>query len=299
MTSKFRRVALIGKYQSPASSSASPDSARHALQDIASFVSSLGCEVIVDADTARNAGIQNYRSMDVDGLGAHCDLGLVVGGDGTMLGIGRHMARYGTPLIGINQGRLGFVTDIPLEDYQTTLTPMLQGEYEEDLRPMILARVMRGDQLVFEALAMNDVVVNRGATSGMVELRVEVGGHFVANQRADGLIIATPTGSTAYALSVGGPMMHPSIPAWVMAPIAPHTFSNRPIVLSDATEVVIEVVGGRDVSANFDMQSLASLLHGDRILVTKAEHSVRFLHPKGWNYFATLRKKLGWNEGVS
>src|SRR5690606_16018613 len=144
-----------------------------------------------------------------------------------MLGISRHLARYGTPLIGINQGRLGFVTDIPLGDYEATLTPMLQGEYEEDLRPMIRARVMRGEQLVFEALAMNDVVVNRGGTSGMVELRVEVGGHVVANQRADGLIIATPTGSTAYALSVGGPMMHPSIPAWVMAPIAPHTFSNR------------------------------------------------------------------------
>jgi NAD+ kinase len=176
---------------------------------------------------------------------------------------------------------------------------MLRGEYEEDLRPMIHARVMRGEQLVFEALAMNDVVVNRGATSGMLEVRVEVGGNFVAYQRADGLIVATPTGSTAYALSVGGPMMHPSIPGWVMAPIAPHTLSNRPIVLSNATEVVIEVVGGRNISANFDMQSLASLLHGDRILVTKAEHSVRFLHPKGWNYFATLRKKLGWNEGIN
>lgn len=290
---------MIGKYQLATARSTSPDSAHYTLQDIASFVSRQGCEVIFDSETARHAGIQQYPSMDVDGLGAYCDLGLVVGGDGTMLGISRHLARYGTPLIGINQGRLGFVTDIPLEDYQTTLTPMLQGEYEEDLRPMIHARVMRAEQLVFEALAMNDVVVNRGATSGMLEVRVEVGGNFVAYQRADGLIIATPTGSTAYALSVGGPMMHPSIPGWVMAPIAPHTLSNRPIVLSNATEVVIEVVGGRDVSANFDMQSLASLLHGDRILVTKAEDSVRFLHPKGWNYFATLRKKLGWNEGVN
>ncbi len=299
MTPKFRRVALIGKYQSPATSSASSDNARSALQDIASFVSKQGCEVIFDAETASHAGITEYRSMDVDGLGACCDLGLVVGGDGTMLGISRHLARYGTPLIGINQGRLGFVTDIALEDYQATLTPMLRGEYEEDLRPMIHARVVRGEQLVFEALAMNDVVVNRGATSGMLEVRVEVGGKFVAYQRADGLIVATPTGSTAYALSVGGPMMHPSIPGWVMAPIAPHTLSNRPIVLSNATEVVIEVVGGRNVSANFDMQSLASLQHGDRIVVTRAEHSVCFLHPKGWNYFATLRKKLGWNEGIN
>ena len=161
------------------------------------------------------------------------------------------------------------------------------------------ASVVRDERVVFEALAMNDVVVNRGATSGMVELRVEVDGRFVANQRADGLIIASPTGSTAYSLSAGGPMLHPSIPGWVLVPIAPHTLSNRPIVLSDATEIAVEVVGGRDVSANFDMQSLASLLHGDRILVKRSEYCVRFLHPQGWNYFATLRKKLRWNEGGS
>ncbi len=139
---------------------------------------------------------------------------------------------------------------------------------------------MRQGQCVFEALAMNDVVVNRGSTSGMVELRVEVGGHFVSNQRADGLIIASPTGSTAYALSAGGPMLHPTIPGWVLAPIAPHTLSNRPIVLSDSMEVAVEVVSGRDVSANFDMQSLASLQHGDRILVQRSDYRARFLHPR-------------------
>jgi NAD+ kinase len=131
----------------------------------------------------------------------------------------------------------------------------------------------------------------------MVELRVEVDGRFVSNQRADGLIVASPTGSTAYALSAGGPLLHPSVGAWVMAPIAPHTLSNRPIVLPDQGEVMIEVVGGRDISANFDMQSLASLRHGDRIYVRRAQHGIRFLHPTGWNYYATLRKKLGWNEG--
>lgn len=146
---------------------------------------------------------------------------------------------------------------------------------------------------------MNDVVVNRGAISGMVELRVEVGGHFVANQRADGLIIATPTGATAYALSAGGPLLHPSVPGWVLCPIAPHTLSNRPIVLSDDTEVTIEIVAGRDASANFDSQSLASLLHGDRITVQRSRHSILFLHPRGWSYFDTLRKKLHWNEGGS
>ena len=147
--------------------------------------------------------------------------------------------------------------------------------------------------------AMNEVVINLGATSGMVELRMEVDGHFVSNQRADGMIIASPTGSTAYSLSAGGPLLHPSIPGWVLVPIAPHTLSNRPIVLANATEIVVEIVAGRDASANFDMQSLASLMHGDRIVVTKSDYQVRFLHPKGWSYFDTLREKLHWNEGVA
>ena len=176
---------------------------------------------------------------------------------------------------------------------------MLAGIYEEDPRSLMQAQVMRGGNCVFPALAMNEVVVNRGATAGMVELRVEVDGHFVANQRADGLIIATPTGCTAYALSAGGPLIHPSIPGWVLVPIAPHTLSNRPIVLPNVSEVVLELVSGRDASANFDMQSLASLLHGDRIVVTRSQYQVRFLHPKGWTYFDTLRQKLHWNEGAA
>ena len=298
MMPSFHHVALIGKYHAPVSSTVA-DGSRKVMEDIAHFLVRKGCDVSLEMETAANTGLAHYPVLDADAIGAQCDLGLVVGGDGTMLGIGRRLARYGTPLIGINQGRLGFVTDIPLDDYQATLTPMLRGEYEEDPRPLIHARVVRDGECVFEAFAMNDVVVNRGATSGMVELRVEVDGHFVANQRADGLIVASPTGSTAYSLSAGGPMLHPSIPGWVLVPIAPHTLSNRPIVLPDTVEIAIEIVGGRDISANFDMQSLASLLHGDRVLVRRSGHCVRFLHPRGWNYFATLRKKLRWNEGGS
>ena len=253
---------------------------------------------LFEADTANNIGVTGYPVIDADRIGAQCDLALVVGGDGTMLGIGRKLARFGVPLIGINQGRLGFVTDIAFENFEGVLAPILAGEFEEDHRSLMHARVMRDGRCVMEALAMNDVVVNRGATSGMVELRVEVDGHFVANQRADGLIIATPTGSSAYALSAGGPLLHPSIPGWVMVPIAPHTLSNRPVVIANVSEIAIEVVAGRDASANFDMQSLASLLHGDRIVVNRSEHHVRFLHPKGWTYFDTLRQKMHWNEGV-
>ena len=298
MKSKFRHVALIGKYQTVASNS-SGASSRQALEEIAHFLHDQGCEVALEAATAANMGISDYPVLDVTGIGTHCDLGLVVGGDGTMLGIGRQLARFGVPLIGINQGRLGFITDIPYVGFQQTLAAMLGGDHVEDHRSLMHAKVMRDGRCVFDALAMNDVVVNRGATAGMVELRVEVDGHFVANQRADGLIIATPTGSSAYALSAGGPLLHPSIPGWVMVPIAPHTLSNRPVVLADASEIAIEIVAGRDASANFDMQSLASLLHGDRIVVTRSEHHVRFLHPRGWTYFNTLRQKMHWNEGVA
>lgn len=295
MNSKFRHVALFGKYHAPGAGMGSAAS-RKALEEIAGFLTSQGCTVVVERETIQNTGLAGYPAMDIETIGAECDLGLVVGGDGTMLGIGRLLAQYGVPLIGINQGRLGFITDIPIESYQSALESMLQGAYEEDHRSMMHARVMRQGACVFDARALNDVVVNRGATSGMVELRIEVDGLSVSNQRADGLIISTPTGSTAYALSAGGPLMHPSIPGWVLVPIAPHTLSNRPFVLADAGEIVIEMVAGRDASANFDMQSLASLQLGDRISVRRSQHRVRFLHPRGWSYFDTLRKKLHWNE---
>ena len=298
MKSRFEHIALVGKYQSP-TSGVMTEPARKTLEGIALFLRSQGCTVSLEAQTAAHMELPGYPALDVDEIGQQCDLGLVVGGDGTMLSIGRQVARYGTPLIGINQGRLGFITDIPLDNYQATLAPMLHGQFEEDHRPLMQARVLRDGVCVFDTFAMNDVVVNRGATSGMVELRIEVDGHFVANQRADGLIVASPTGSTAYSLSAGGPMLHPSLPGWVLVPIAPHILSNRPIVLADITEIAIEIVNGRDVSANFDMESRPDLRLGDRILVRRAEYCVRFLHPRGWSYFDTLRKKLRWNEGGS
>ena len=274
------------------------ENSRRALDDVAQFLTRQGCDVVLDKETALHTGLNQYPMLEMADIGTQCDLGLVIGGDGTMLGIGRQMARFNLPLMGINQGRLGFITDIPLQSYQEVLRPMLQGQYQTEDRSLLQAHVLRDQRMVFSALAMNDVVVNRGGTSGMVELRVEVDGRFVSNQRADGLIIATPTGSTAYSLSVGGPLMHPAIGGWVMAPIAPHTLSNRPIVLPESSEISIEIVAGRYVSANFDMQSLADLILGDRIMVQRSEHTVRFLHPEGWNYFDTLRKKMHWNEGA-
>jgi NAD+ kinase len=272
---------------------------RGVLEEIAQFLIRQGLEVSLETQTALNTGITEHGAMTPDELGRECDLAVVVGGDGTMLGIARQLARHGTPLVGINTGRLGFITDVPAGQFAESLAPMIAGDYEEERRTMLEGGVQRDGELIFEGFAMNDVVVSRGGAASMVELKVDIGSEFVANLRADGLIIGSPTGSTAYALSAGGPILHPGIAAWVLVPIAPHDLSNRPIVLPDTGEISIEIVAGRDASVSFDMQSLASLLHGDRISVRRSAHQVRFLHPRGWSYYATLRRKLHWNSGVN
>ena len=291
MVSRFRHAALVGKYQA--------DGMRGVLEGIAHFLVRQGLEVSMERQTALNTGLTDFGALTPDELGRECDLAVVVGGDGTMLGIARQLSRHGTPLVGINQGRLGFITDVNVGQYEQALAPMIAGDYEEERRTMLEGGVWRDAQQIFEGFAMNDVVVSRGASSSMVELKVDIGPEFVANFRSDGLIIGSPTGSTAYALSAGGPILHPAIGGWVLVPIAPHDLSNRPIVLPDTVEIGIEIVAGRDASVSFDMQSLASLLHGDRVVVRRSVHQVRFLHPRGWSYYATLRRKLHWNSGVN
>jgi NAD+ kinase len=286
---RFTRVAIVGKYQAMGS--------RDALESVANFVVAQGCDVVLEQDTAQNTGLTQFPARSLPDIGAQCEVVLVVGGDGTLLGVARQLARHDVPVIGINQGRLGFMTDVRFEEFPTILQAMLRGAYEEDPRSLMHAEVWRDGECIFDTLAVNDVVVNR-TSAGMVEVRIEVGGRFVARQRADGLIIATPTGSTAYALSAGGPLLHPSIGGWVMVPIAPHTLSNRPIVLPSTQDIVVEVVGGREVSANFDMQTITSLMHGDQIRVRASTHRLTLLHPVGWSHFDTLRNKLRWNENT-
>ena len=288
MAERFKHVAIVGKHQAPG--------IRPVLEQIAQFLCSQGLEVSLEAATALNTGLSKYEALSNDELGRRCDLAVVVGGDGTMLGFAREMARHGMPLVGINQGRLGFITDIPFERWRESLAPILAGDYEVEPRTMLEGAVWRDGESIFSGQALNDVVLSRGQTTSMVELRIHAGAELVANIRADGIIVATPTGSTAYSLSAGGPILHPSIAGWLLVPIASHTLSNRPIVLPDLGELSLEIVAGRDASVSFDMQSLASLLHGDRITVRRSQHCVRFLHPKGWSYYATLRRKLRWYE---
>lgn len=289
MVSRFRHAALVGKYQA--------QGIRGVLEEIAQFLMRQGLEVSFEQQTAQSTGITEHGALSTDELGRQCDLAIVVGGDGTMLGIARQLARHGTPLVGINQGRLGFITDVAVDQFAQALAPMIAGDYEEERRSMLTGTVERDGERIFEGFALNDVVVSRGTASSMIELKVDIGPEFASNLRADGVILASPTGSTAYALSAGGPILHPSIAGWVLVPIAPHDLSNRPIVLPDTSEICVEIVSGRDASVSFDMQQLASLLHGDRIVVRRSRDQVRFLHPRGWSYYATLRRKLHWNAG--
>ena len=284
----FKTIAIVGKYLAAG--------IVESLTEIAEFLDKRGHAVIFESETAQNMALKGIKAMTPDEIGQHADVAIVLGGDGTMLGIARQLAQYNVPLIGINQGRLGFMTDISLDRMIPTLTEMLDGKLESEQRSLLEGSVEREGKTIFQALAFNDVVVARGSGSGMVELRVEVDGHFMYNQRSDGLIVATPTGSTAYALSSQGPILHPQLQGIVLVPIAPHALSNRPIVLPDDSKVSIQIVSGREVNVNFDMQSFTSLELGDTIEVRRSRHTVPMLHPVGYSHFATLRKKLHWNE---
>jgi NAD+ kinase len=284
----FGRVALVGKYQA--------DGIQERLKDLAELLAKQGCEVFLEASTASHLSLTTYPTKAVEGFTGAIDVAVVLGGDGTMLGIGRQLAGSNVPLVGINMGRLGYMTDIPIQNVQTVLPQIIAGEYEADARTLLDAVVLRKDKVIKRALALNDVVVNRSGISGMVELAVRVNGSFMYDQRSDGLIVSTPTGSTAYALSAGGPILHPRVAGILLAPIAPHSLSNRPIVLPQDIVVSIEVVDGRQVIVNFDMQSQTDLQSGDTIEVRQSEKTITLLHPRGHSDYKTLREKLHWNE---
>lgn len=283
----FTTIALVGKPQA--------QGIGVILNSLALRLQEEGYQIILEQDTAQAAELWHYPNHSIEEIGQQASVAIVLGGDGTMLSIGRRLAAFGVPLIGINLGRLGFMTDIASSNMHPVLHAMLRGHYEVETRTLLEARVIRDKKEIFYALALNDVVVNRSGANGMVELAVSVNQSFMYNQRSDGLIVATPTGSTAYALAAGGPILHPTLGGFVLVPIAPHALSNRPIVLPDQAEISISVTSEREVFVNFDMQSLTSIQTGDCILVKRAAHHVVFLHPLGYNYFTTLREKLRWH----
>jgi NAD+ kinase len=283
-----KTIALVGKY-----------TAAGITKDLLSLARVLvneGHTVVLEQDTATKLAITEFAAMSPAEIGQHAELVIVLGGDGTMLGIARQLAPYQVPLIGINQGRLGFMTDIPIEQMCAVLTEILAGHHQLEHRTLLEGAVIRDGKQIHTGLAFNDIVVARGAGSGMVELKVTVDDHFMYNQRSDGLIVSTPTGSTAYALSAGGPLLHPNLAGIVFVPIAPHALSNRPIVVPDSSKIIIEISAIREASINFDMQTFAHLIVGDQIHIQRSKHNISFLHPKNWNYYHTLREKMHWNE---
>ncbi|MGE0357371.1 MAG: NAD(+)/NADH kinase [Burkholderiales bacterium] len=287
MPPPFKTVAVVGKGDAP--------ELPETLDQVVAVLRSRGAAVIMDPRTAEASRTAPDEAIALEALPAKADLAVVVGGDGTLLSSARLMVSRGVPLIGVNLGRLGFLTDIPANAVTETLGAVLDGDYVAEERLLLAARVLRGGREVYATHAMNDVVVSRAGAGSMIEFSVHVNGEFIYSLRADGIIVATPTGSTAYALSAGGPILHPGLPAIALVPISPHTLSNRPVAIRSDSRIEVVLVRGPGARANFDVQSHAELEAGDVVAIAAAKPAI-LLHPRGYRYFAMLRDKLRWNE---
>lgn len=286
--SPISTVGLFGKYQD--------DDVGVPLFRLGRCLQDRGLRVVVDENMAHVLPETLGPALPLERIGPAVDVAVVVGGDGTLLHVARNLAEYEVPVIGVNQGRLGFLTDIPLADMERDVGRILDGEYQAERRLLLHADVYRRDRLMLTARAFNDVVVTKGALARLIEYETYVDDQFVNSARGDGLIVATPTGSTAYAMSAGGPILHPTLPALALVPICPHTLSNRPIVISSDAIVQIVLVGPSAGHAyvTFDGQLNYDLEDGDRIHLRRANHSVELLHPAGRSHYDVLREKLGW-----
>ena len=281
----FGRVALIGKLRSA--------EIAESLRELRAMLEQRGCEVLIERETASDLGL---RGVDYVAIGAEAKLAIVVGGDGTMLAAARNLVRYHVPLVGVNQGRVGFMTDIGHDDMRSGIGAILEGRYSIEERALLEAEIKRNNKSVLQTIALNEAVVGKGSQGRLIEFNLLIDGEFVYSLRADGVIVATPTGSTAYAMSAQGPILHPAVPAFALVPLNPHTLSARPVSVSDRMMIEIVLVRALDARAHFDGFALADMQQGDRLLLKRSADAVRFVHPPGYSYFATLREKLRWSE---
>lgn len=288
--SQFKQIGLIGR----------PGHAGvvSSLQRLMTFLRSRGLDMILEQSTAELVPDAELPVCRRHELGAHCDLVVVVGGDGSMLNAARALVSHNVPVLGINRGRLGFLTDIIPDDIENSLGRVLDGEYREESRFMLDFSVRRDDELIPGGPALNDVVLHPGTAAQMIEFELFIDDQFVNSQQSDGLIVATPTGSTAYSLSAGGPIMHPSLNALVLVPMYPHTLSSRPLVVDADLEVRIVVVKQRSISPLVSCDG-AVRFHtepGDEIIIRKKNGPLRLIHPLDYNYYEVCRSKLGWGN---
>ncbi|WJW76454.1 NAD(+) kinase [Thiohalobacter sp. IOR34] len=288
MGETFKRIGVIGKYGDPG--------VADTLKELIEFLDGRRLEVILDTSAAEQLPAGMAPAMDRHELAEAVDLAIVVGGDGTLLHAARSLADAGVPLLGINLGRLGFLADVLPAQIQHQLGQVLDGQFREEERSLLHASVLRGEQSVSESDALNDVVVHKWDIARMIELEVHIDGHLLNTQRSDGLIVSTPTGSTAYALSGGGPLLHPTLNAIELVPICPHSLNNRPFVIGDAARIEILLRDGAYTQAQMtcDGQVNFGLLPGDRILIRRKARCLRLIHPPEYDYFGILRAKFGW-----
>jgi len=288
----FKRIALI--------SNSDAKKVAETLNKLIAYLQSNETDFILDQNSYLLAEQTGLPAMKENEFDADCDLAIAIGGDGTMLKAAHLACQHEMPLLGINRGRLGFLADIPADTFEEHLDAIFAGTFVEDERFLLHVEVLREGKSLLKSHAFNDVILQKWNIARLVEFETYIDGSFVHRQRSDGLIVCTPTGSTAYALSGGGPILHPSLDALALVPICPHTLTNRPIVI-DGNSVVEIVVGTRDIDqarltcdGNFEIE----LAHGDRIRVKKKDKKIKLIHPQGHDHFSTLRAKLQWGTEV-
>ncbi len=289
----FKNIALIGKYQS--------SKLKLQLVNLATHLQKLGVRVYIDSDVTEDYA--NLPEVNIGRIGSWVgilDLVIVIGGDGTLLAAARGLVNHDVPVIGINQGRLGFMTDIAAHDMLKAIDEVvIHGHYTIEQRSLINAQVIRNNVLVMQAVALNDVVISRGAIGNMIEFNISIDDHFVLSQKSDGVIFATPTGSTAYSLAAGGPILHPEANVFSIVPICPQSMTNRPLVVHDNAKIEFDLVRENATQIHFDGQECFDLEFGDKVLLSKHPKEFKIIHPNDYNYFHTLRTKLDWSKRVS
>lgn len=288
MQKTFNSVAIVGKYMQKSSLPLMQSD----LADLAQHLQSKNIDIWFEENTAEHAKITGFKTASLEGLGSKVDLAIVMGGDGTMLGVARALEDCNIPLIGINRGRFGFLTDLRAEGMLKAMDSILAGEYQTESRMMLAASVKRDGKIIHQSHALNDVVLKSGLR--LIELEVSIDGKFVHKQRSDGLIISTPTGTTAYSLSSGGPILHPNLEAIALVPISPHTLSNRPFAVNSNAKIEVALVQVDDAQISFDGQFQLALKAGDTVIIKRAEEVVTLLHPSDYCYYEMLRNKLNW-----
>lgn len=292
----YKNIVLIGKYKTPNISKE--------LFDIAKLLESQNCSVYIETQTAENITdadkslLQNYSICSMQQISKIADLAIVFGGDGTMLGTARNLVDFQIPLLGVNQGRLGFLTDVDKEKLPELIGDLLAGNFISEQRLFLQGEIIRDGKSIVQNLALNDIVIDKGSTGRLIEFALFIDGEFISEQHGDGLIVSTPTGSTAYSLSAGGPIMHPSLTGFSLVPLCPHTLTHRPLIVADSSQIELRVSPINEAQLHFDGQMTFSLLGRDRIKIKRFEKMITFLHPKTYSYFSTVRNKFHWAERI-